>query len=69
LVEDLKQKLVEDFKRKLLVENFELSQCVHTWPQVDVPRDDLDYINISMGNKVTSLLGELQTLEVIEKHS
>ncbi|KAH9567131.1 hypothetical protein CY35_03G015000 [Sphagnum magellanicum] len=68
LVEVLKQELVEDLKRELLVENFELSQCVHTWPQVDVPLDDRDYLSISMDDKVTSLLGELQTLEVLERH-
>ncbi|CAM6032727.1 unnamed protein product [Sphagnum compactum] len=68
LVEDLKQELVEDLKQELLVENFELSQCVHTWPQVDVPLDDPDYLSISMDDKVTSLLGELQTLEVLERH-
>jgi hypothetical protein len=68
LVEDLKQELVEDLKQELLVENFELSQCVHTWPEVDVPLDDRDYLSISMDDKVTSLLGELQTLEVLDKH-
>ncbi|CAM6056760.1 unnamed protein product [Sphagnum tenellum] len=68
LVEDLKQELVEDLKRELLVENFEMSQCVHTWPEVDVPLDDPDYLSISMDDKVTSLLGELQTLEVLERH-
>ncbi len=68
LVEDLKEELVENLKRQLLVENFELSQCVHTWPQVDVPLDDHDYLSISMDDKVTSLLGELQTLEVLERH-
>ncbi|CAM6055656.1 unnamed protein product [Sphagnum tenellum] len=68
LIEDLKQELVEDLKRELLVENFELSQCVHTWPEVDVPLDDCDYLSISMDDKVTSLLGELQTLEVLDRH-
>ncbi len=68
LVEDLKQELVEDLKQELFVKNFELSQCVHTWPQVDVPLDDPNYLNISMDDKVTSLLGELQTLEVLERH-
>jgi hypothetical protein len=69
LVEDLKQKLVKDLKQKLLVENFELSQHLHTWPIVNVPLDDPDYLSISMGDKVTSLLGELQTLEVLDRHS
>ncbi len=68
LVEDLKQELVQDLKQELLVENFELSQCVHTWPQVDVPLDDPDYLSISMDDTVTSLLGELQTLEVLDRH-
>ncbi|KAH8966290.1 hypothetical protein BDL97_03G018100 [Sphagnum fallax] len=69
LVEDLKQELVKDLKQKLLVENFELSQHLHTWPIVNVPLDDPDYLSISMGDKVTSLLGELQTLEVLDRHS
>ncbi len=68
LVEDLKQELVKDLKQELLVENFELSQCVHTWPEVAVPVNDPDYLSISMDDKVTSLLGELQTLEVLERH-
>jgi hypothetical protein len=69
LVENLKQELVKDLKQKLLVENFELSQHLHTWPIVNVPLDDPDYLSISMGDKVTSLLGELQTLEVLDRHS
>jgi hypothetical protein len=68
LVEDLKQEFVQELKQELLVENFELSQCVHTWPEVDVPLDDRDYLAISMDDKVTSLLGELQTLEVLDRH-
>jgi hypothetical protein len=68
LVEDLKQELVENLKLELLVENLELSQCVHTWPEVDVPLDDPDYLSISMDDNVTSLLGELQTLEVLNRH-
>jgi hypothetical protein len=68
LVEDLKQELVEDLKLELLVENLKLSQCVHTWPEVDVPLDDPDYLSISMDDNVTSLLGELQTLEVLDRH-
>jgi hypothetical protein len=68
LVEDLKQELVEHLKRKLLVENFELSQCVHTWPKVDVPLDDPDYLSISMDDQVTSLLGASQTSEVLVRH-
>jgi hypothetical protein len=68
LVEDLKQELVENLKLELLVENLELSQCVHTWPEVDVPLDDPDYLSISMDDNVTSLLGELQTLEVLDRH-
>jgi hypothetical protein len=69
LVEDLKQELVEDLKRELLIENFELSQCVHTWPEVDVPENDPDHLPSSMHDKIRSLLGELQTLEVLERHS
>jgi hypothetical protein len=68
LVEDLKQELVQELKPELLVENIDVSQCVHTWPEVDVPLDDFDYLSISMDDKVTSLLGELQTLEVLERH-
>ncbi|CAK9220618.1 unnamed protein product [Sphagnum troendelagicum] len=68
LVEDLKQELVQELKPELLVENIEVSRCVHTWPEVDVPLDDFDYLSISMDDKVTSLLGELQTLEVLERH-
>jgi hypothetical protein len=68
LVENLKQNLVEELKRELLVKNCRLLQCVHTWPKVDVPLDDPDYLSISMDDKVTSLLGELQTLEVLERH-
>jgi hypothetical protein len=68
LVEDLKQELVQELKQELLVENFELSQCVHTWPEVDVPLDDRDHLGTSMDDKVTSLLGELQTLEVLDRH-
>jgi hypothetical protein len=68
LVEDLKQELVQDLEQELLVENFELSQCVHTWPKMNVPPDDHDYLSISMDDKVTSLLGELQTLEVLDRH-
>ncbi|CAM6049456.1 unnamed protein product [Sphagnum compactum] len=68
LVQELKQELVQDLKQELLVENFELSQCVHTWPEVDVPSSDRDYLSISMDDKVTSLLGELQTLEVLDRH-
>ncbi|KAH8966296.1 hypothetical protein BDL97_03G018400 [Sphagnum fallax] len=68
LVEDLKQELVQELKPELLVENIEVSQCVHTWPEVDVPLDDFDYLSISMDDKVTSLLGELQTLDVLERH-
>jgi hypothetical protein len=67
LVEDLKQELVQELKQELLVENFELSQCVHTWPEVDIPLDDPDYLGISMDDKVTSLLGELQTLELLDR--
>ncbi len=68
LVEDLKQELVKYLKKKLWVENFELSQHLHTWPEMKVHLNDPDYLGISMGDKITSLLGELQTLDVLDRH-
>jgi hypothetical protein len=67
LFEDLKQELVEKLKQELLIENFDLSQCLHTWPEVDVPINDHDHLSFST-DKIISLLGELQTLEVLDRH-
>jgi hypothetical protein len=57
--------LVEDLKMELLATNLDL-ELVHPWPQVDVQRDDL--FNKMMGDKVTTLLGEVATHDVCEQH-
>ncbi|KAH9567132.1 hypothetical protein CY35_03G015100 [Sphagnum magellanicum] len=67
LFEDLKQELVEKLKQELLIENFDLSQCLHTWPEVDVPINDPHHLSFST-DKIISLLGESQTLEVLDGH-
>jgi hypothetical protein len=57
--------LVEDLKMELLAANLDLA-FVHTWPQVDVQKDDLDCLNTNMGDKVAMLLGEVATHDVLE---
>ncbi|KAH9532569.1 hypothetical protein CY35_18G004800 [Sphagnum magellanicum] len=59
--------LVEDLKMELLATNLDL-ELVHPWPQVDVQGDDRDFLNKSMGDKVTTLLGEVATHDVLERH-
>jgi hypothetical protein len=59
--------LVEDLKEELLATNLDL-QLVHPWPQVDVQRDDHDFLNTSMEDEVASLLGEVATHDVLEQH-
>jgi hypothetical protein len=57
--------LVEDLKMKLLAINFDL-ELVHPWPQIDLQGDD--FLNKTMGDKVASLLGEVTTHDVCERH-
>jgi hypothetical protein len=57
--------LVEDLKMELLATNLDL-ELVHPWPQVNVQGDD--FLNKSMGDKVATLLGEVATLDVFERH-
>jgi hypothetical protein len=45
---------VEILKKELLATNFDL-ELVHPWPQVDVQRNDHDFLNTSMEDKVASL--------------
>jgi len=59
--------LVENLKTELLATNLDL-KLVHPWPQVDVPRDDHDFLNTSMEDKVVTLLGEVATHDVLERH-
>ncbi len=59
--------LVENLKMQLLATNLDL-ELVHPWPQVDVQRDDHDFLNTSMEDKVASLLGEVATHDVLERH-
>jgi hypothetical protein len=59
--------LVEDLKEELLATNLDL-ELVHPWPQVDVQRDDHDFLNTSMEDEVASLLGEVATHDVLERH-
>jgi hypothetical protein len=59
--------LVEILKTEFLAQNLDL-ELVHTWPQVDVQRDDHDFLNTSMEDKVASLLGEVATHDVLERH-
>jgi hypothetical protein len=57
---------VENWKKELLVTiDFTL---VHPWPQVDGHKDDLDFVNINMEDKVASLLGEVATHDVLKQH-
>ncbi len=57
--------LVEDLKMELLATNLDL-ELVHTWPQIDVQGDD--FLNKTMGDKVATLLGEVATHDVCERH-
>jgi hypothetical protein len=41
---------------------------VHPWLEVDVHKDDLDFLNINMEDEVASLLGEVATHDVLEQH-
>jgi hypothetical protein len=59
--------LVENLKKELLATNLDL-ELVHPWPQVDVQRDDHDFLNTSMEDEVASLLGEVATHDVLEQH-
>jgi hypothetical protein len=55
----------EDLKMELLATNLDL-ELVHPWPQVDVQGDD--FLDKSMGDKVATLLGEVATHDVFERH-
>jgi hypothetical protein len=57
--------LVEKLKMELLAPNLDL-ELVHLWPQVDVQRNDHDFLNTSMDDKVVTLLGEVATHDVLE---
>jgi hypothetical protein len=59
--------LVEILKMELLATNLDL-ELVHLWPQVDVQRDDHDFLTTSMEDKVASLLGQVATHDVLERH-
>ncbi len=59
--------LVENLKKELLATNLDL-ELVHPWPQVDVQKDDHDFLNKSMEDKVVTLLGEVATHDVLERH-
>jgi len=59
--------LVENLKKELLATNLDL-ELLHPWPQVDVQRNDHDFLNTSMEDEVASLLGEVATHDVLEQH-
>jgi hypothetical protein len=59
--------LVEDLKMELLEANLDF-KFLHTWPVVDVQRDDVDFLHISMEDEVASLLGKVATHDVLERH-
>jgi hypothetical protein len=59
--------LVENLKKELLAANLDL-ELLHPWPQVDVQRNDHDFLNTSMEDEVASLLGEVATHDVLEQH-
>jgi hypothetical protein len=59
--------LVEDLKMELLATNLDFT-FLHTWPQVDVQKDDPDFLNTRMEDKVATLLGEVATHDVLERH-
>ncbi len=56
---------LEDLEMELLATNLDL-ELVHPWPQVYVQGDD--FLNKSMGDKVVTLLGEVATHDVFERH-
>ncbi len=58
--------LVENLKTELLATNLDL-ELVHSWPQVDVQRDDHDFLDTSMEDKVASLLGQVATHDVLDR--
>jgi hypothetical protein len=59
--------LVENLKMELLATNLDL-ELVHPWPQVDVQRNDHDFLSTSMEDKVVTLLGKVATHDVLERH-
>jgi hypothetical protein len=58
---------IENLKKELLATNLDL-ELVHPWPQVDVQGDDHDFLSTSMEDEVASLLGEVATHHVLERH-
>jgi hypothetical protein len=56
---------VENLKNQLLATNLDL-ELMHPWPQVDVQGND--FLHKSMEDKVASLLGEVATHDVLERH-
>jgi hypothetical protein len=58
---------IENLKKELLATNLDLEH-VHPWPQVDVQGDDHDFLSTSMEDEVASLLGEVATHDVLERH-
>jgi len=59
--------LVEDLKMELLEANLDFT-FLHTWPQVDVRSDDHDFLDKSVEDQVVTLLGEVATHDVLERH-
>jgi hypothetical protein len=59
--------LVGNLRKELLAANLDL-ELVHPWPQVDVQKNDHDFLNTSMEDEVASLLGEVATHDVLEHH-
>jgi hypothetical protein len=57
--------LVENLKEELSATNLDL-ELVHSWPQVDVQKDDHDFLNTSMEDTVTTFLGQMATHNVLE---
>ncbi len=58
---------IEDLEKELLATNVDL-ELVHPWPQVDVQKDDHDFLSLSIEDEVASLLGEVATHHVLERH-
>jgi hypothetical protein len=56
---------VENLEKKLLATNLDL-ELVHLWPQVNVQGND--FLHTSIEDKVASLLGEVATHDVLERH-
>ncbi|CAK9211957.1 unnamed protein product [Sphagnum jensenii] len=56
---------VENLKEELLATNLDF-ELVHPWPQVDVQGND--FLHASMEDKVASLLGQVATHDVLERH-